>query len=259
MNFSKFLTVFMISASIIIAAELREKRNLTLSAENLSELEVKCGAGFLKISGQEGLSEIRVSAQIEAYDGNSDNLREAIEKGLELSLEKREDRAYLISDLQENNSHWWRGLNIQVNLEVEVPPNMKLDIDDGSGFIEVRNVNSSIEIEDGSGDITIDKNFGGLSIEDGSGSIEIENVTGDVEIDDGSGQITLKDIKGNVIIDDGSGSIHASEITGNIEVYDGSGEINIDKVGKDVIIRESGSGDVHISGVQGQVLRYDKD
>jgi DUF4097 and DUF4098 domain-containing protein YvlB len=53
-----------------------------------------------------------------------------------------------------------------------MPSDLMLDVEDGSGGIEISHVSS-------------------LSLNDGSGPIKIEEISGNVDVDDGSGAITI--------------------------------------------------------------------
>ncbi len=226
-----FLVMLFLFTSIAFPSE--EVKNLNLSAKGIGELDIDCGAGFLKVYGQEGLKEIKVKAEIVVKGGN---LKRVIRKYIKLSLKKRGHSAVLVSQVD------WSGSSslfksAVINLTVTVPKNMDLSVDDGSG---------SIEIEDITGD---------LEVEDGSGSIKIEKIRGDVDIDDGSGKMDAMDIQGDISIKDGSGTIYVRDIDGNVTVSDGSGSININGVEKNVNILRDGSGSVNIKNVKGKVKK----
>lgn len=84
----------------------------------------------------------------------------------------------------------------------------------------------ALDIEDGSGEIEI-SGVGATRIDDGSGSIDVRDVDGDLT--DGSGEIEVRDVR---IREDGSGSIRAVEVSGDFIVdRDGSGGISVDRIG----------------------------
>jgi DUF4097 and DUF4098 domain-containing protein YvlB len=253
-----FILLFTVS---VFASDYDEIKKLSLSSEGIENVEIDCGAGFLKVKGVEGLNEIRVKAEIEAVGASKDELEKIIKDHVELSLKKRGNRAVLISKFERAGSFlsfiFNANSNIKINLTVELPKKMNVEIDDGSGFIELENVNGNIEIDDGSGDLNINSIDGKIVIDDGSGDMDIKDVTGSLNIDDGSGDITVKEVRGNLVIEDGSGSLWASKIDGDVEIDDGSGSIHIDGVSKDVIIIDSGSGGVDIDNVKGNVYRHD--
>ena len=227
------LIVFMsLSLAALAGADKTEKLNL--AAGGIDKLEVDCGSGSLSITGKAGLDEIRVTAEIEV-DGVRD-VDDFIDRNIILRLEKRGNRAFLESKV---DNSFFSNRNAVINLTVEVPQPLALDINDGSGSIEIRDIEGDIILDDGSGSLTIERVRGRVEVEDGSGSIEIDDVEGDLKVDDGSGSLTIR------------------RITGSVEVTDGSGSITIDTVSKDVYIRESGSGGLTIDNVSGKVRKRD--
>lgn len=238
------LTAIVVLFSTGIAGTYQETRNLSLPAENISHLKIDCGAGFLKVQGDPDLTEIQVTAEIELRNVDRDKAPKILDKYLDLSLRKHGSSAILISDFDHSGSFFSALFGdhsqITIDLTVKVPQKLGIDVDDGSGFIEISQTNGDLEIDDGSGDLTI------------------RNAVGDIEIDDGSGGILIKDITGKVEIDDGSGEINISGIKGDVRVDDGSGSIIIDDVDGNVIIEDDGSGGVHIANVTGKIIRRDQ-
>ncbi|HEU4521221.1 MAG TPA: hypothetical protein VFT12_04405 [Thermoanaerobaculia bacterium] len=128
--------------------------------------------------------------------------------------------------------------NARLDMEVAVPDDLPIRIQDGSGSTEVRGV-AALEIHDGSGEIDIRDVRGDVEVSDGSGAISIERVGGGVRIAaDGSGGIEIRDVERNVVVDtDGSGSIDVSDVRGDFIVdKDGSGGIDYDRIGGSVSI-----------------------
>jgi len=228
------LAVFILLACGSLAA-LETTKTLTLPAEGLKGFEIQAGAGSLKVTGREGLAAIEVRAEIVAKGVDDKDLDAFLKDRIELTLEKRGDKAVLVSHIRER----FRLFDFEsavINLTVSVPKALTLDVDDGSG---------SLVIED----------VAGVRLDDGSGSIRIGRIAGDVEIDDGSGGVEIVDVAGNVSVEDGSGEIDIRRVGGTVTVDDGSGSISIEEVGKDVRIVSAGSGGVDVAGVKGRVIR----
>ena len=230
------LILMMFTASLVHAAgiEYEEVRNLNLSAEGISTLEIEAGAGSLEVIGVSGTDDIVVTAIIQVPEDDDDKARKVIESGIVLSLEKSGNNAVLKSYFEGGFMNFGDSPHIQ--LEVRVPERLALNIDDGSGSIVVVGVSGNIELEDG------------------SGSILLTNVGGDVEIDDGSGSINVEGVNGDLIIGDGSGSIKVRDVTGSVTVDDGSGSINVTDVEEDLIIEDDGSGSLNFSNIGGRVV-----
>ena len=230
------LILLMFAASLVHAAwsDYEEARDLSLAAGDLESLRVEAGAGSLDISGVADSDRIVVSAVITVPGADADEAAEVIEKHMVLSLVRNGDRAELRSLFERGG---WFGGSPGIRLEVRVPARMSLDIEDGSGSIEIRDVAGNIRLEDGSGSIAMRQVGGSVSVKDGSGSIDIKGAGGDVEVVDGSGSIQLTRVAGSATIEDGSGGIDVAGVAG------------------DVTIPEDGSGPVDVRDVQGQVAR----
>jgi len=256
-----FLLCSIFLLNVIFAEEYVEKKTLSLSSEGIEILNIDCGAGFLKVKGIDGLKNIEAQAEIIIKRVDKDEAEEIIEKYIKLSLEKKREKAFLEAEIDYSGSFFDRlfGENPQVliNLTVNIPKGMSLNVDDGSGFVDIRHVEGKVDLDDGSGEIYMEYIKGDVHVDDGSGELELVEIEGSVEIDDGSGELVLKNITGDVNIDDGSGELIAENINGNIRVEDGSGSIRIDGVDGDVIILDNGSGSVSINNVSGKVVRSD--
>lgn len=223
-----------LSTACATAADYEETRELRLASRGIDILEVDNGSGSIDIVGKPGAGEILVKAIVTVPDEREDRARQTIERNLELSLEKDSDVARLRAFF-DHASFFNIGTSPTVRLEIEMPQNMHLSIDDGSGSIDVAEVHGDIAVDDGSGSITLTDVGGMVEIDDGSGSINVRNVSGDVEINDGSGSIDVRGVAGSVIVDDGSGQI---------DVHD---------VEQDLIIIEDGSGGLDFSNIGGRV------
>jgi DUF4097 and DUF4098 domain-containing protein YvlB len=247
-----FLVLFFLSASFVLAYE--EVKNLSLSAQGIEMLEIDCGAGFLKVYGREDLGNIEVEAEIILEGLSDEKAQRFIQEKINLSLERSGSRARLVSEMKRYSS-FFSFRNKVINLTVNLPKNMNLDIDDGSGEMIVEDIVGNVYIEDGSGTMDVKNITGDLTIDDGSGYIKVLDVRGDVDIDDGSGNVNVEDVSGSLSIDDGSGTIYVRNVGENVILDDGSGSINVDGVEGNVVIEDDGSGSVNIKNVKGTVRK----
>lgn len=222
------LAMFIASSTQAGWSEYEEVRDMDLDAAGISELSIVAGAGSMDVTGVQGLDKITLKATIVVPDKDEEAARKIIEKRMVLSLERDGDRAELKADFKEGLMGW--GSSGYIALEVHVPQGMAVNIDDGSGSLEVIDVAGDVTIDDGSGSIDV-RNVASLRIDDGSGSIKVMTASGDVSIVDGSGSITVKHVSGSVSVDDGSGSITVSDVENDlIIVDDGSGSLNYSDV-----------------------------
>lgn len=216
-----------------------QQRELTLDSQDLQSLIAETGAGSLEIIGVEGLTQIKLVADI--YSNKDSKVI--------LTLEKKANKAKLKADIEQN------GLNHDspyIDLKLQVPANLALDIDDGSGAIMISKMTADINVKDGSGDIEVSQINGNLAIDDGSGDIEVRQHNGNLTIKDGSGAIKVTDVSGNITIDDGSGDIEVANVQSAVTITDGSGDINVFNT-KGLTILAAGSGDVKFNKIDGPV------
>jgi hypothetical protein len=249
MKFTAFLFLALWQA-VAFAGTEREVRRLELTAGGVKLLMVRCGAGKLTLKGIDGADLIQVEAEIESEVSDKEAFELLIDKLIQLDLRRENDQALLISNVVVSP---FVRIEARIHLNIQLPINMDVRIVDGSGPIDIANINGKLSIDDDSGDINVTNVTGPIQIEDGSGDIEIEDIQGRLEIVDGSGQIVIQHVTGDVTIKDASGGIEVNDIGGSVTISDGSGGIDIYRVKKNVFIRELGTGSLEIDGVQGTV------
>lgn len=143
---------------------------------------------------------------IEIFDKKS--ILELYDLSGEISITDNEEDIYI--ENTSNLSIKDKSGNIKVNNSslLEAPSsNQTLDIEDGSGSIDLRNINSSIKIVDRSGDVHVSRVLGNVDIIDDAGTINVEDVKQKVIIDDGSGDINVERVGDLILKETGSGNI----------------------------------------------------
>jgi hypothetical protein len=229
--------------------DVSSDRNAVVNAAGARVIRVEAGAGFLNINGRTGITEVRVHGVASA---SSRRLLDEIK----LIAERRGDEVLIKMDVpDQNRSFWdWNDYRQMLDLTIDVPINVPLDVADGSGEIKIKGT-GAVRLSDGSGDLELSGITGKVHVTDGSGNIVIHGVDGDVEVDDGSGNIDANNVTGNFTVgSDGSGNIDVEGVSGTMRVEDdGSGEIHVNRVGGDFIVSEKGSGTIDYETVKGSV------
>ena len=246
----KAVLVVLFLPVIAFAGSIENTQHLELSIKDIRSMHITCGPGFLDVFGVEGADRIKVTAVVRISGITRNMLQNFLDKHVLLSLKKRHRKAVLQSEFKNQNL---MKAEAKIDLTVEVPKNLRVKIDDGSGSIFVTDLGTNLEIEDGSGSIEIRMSTGSVSVSDGSGKIELTDIIGNLEVKDGSGKINIDRVRGNVRVIDGSGSMTIKDIDGNLTITDGSGSIEINDVTQNVFIKEAGSGSLDIEGVRGKV------
>jgi len=114
--------------------------------------------------------------------------------------------------------------NAWVKLEIRTPIATTIDIETGSGSLEILGLD------------------GAISAHTGSGSIDLSEVTGSADASTGSGSITVVGPRGDVIVHTGSGKIHIGEVVGMIDASTHSGSLSVyDAAGQVQLGTRSGS------------------
>ena len=222
------MAMFLASFTASAGSDYTETRDLTIDADGLELFFINAGAGRIDVEGVDGVDRIEVKATIIIPDTDEDDALKAIEKKLELGLERKDGQAVLKSRFE--NGFWGFGSGGRIDLEIRAPATLAISIDDGSGSMDVRNFVSDVRIDDGSGSIDVQM-VGSLDIDDGSGSIDVTDVAGDVFVDDGSGTIAVDKVGGSVTIDDGSGGIRVTDVAGDLTILDaGSGGVSFSDI-----------------------------
>jgi hypothetical protein len=222
-----------------------ERRQATLDATGATRLEIDARAGTLRVEGRAGATQVKASGTACAPSAG------ALE-GVRLSATR--DGATLRLEAQVPESSLPAGGDASLDLLVDVPRSLALNVTDTSGPIEIRHV-GALTLEDGSGEITVEDVGGDLKLTDGSGEMTLTKVAGDAWVRDASGPLTMRDVGGSVTIEeDGSGGIEIAAVGGSVLVEsDGSGEIDVRDVGGDFTVEHKGSGAVRHTGVKGRV------
>ena len=193
------------------------EKTLALEANQLDSLVADTGAGSLLIQAEAGRTAVEVIAQIYYHYAVTPVL----------TLQQSGRKALLEAEF--DGSNFSQGQGPYIDLVIKVPPHFGLQLDDGSGDINIQGLAGALVVHDGSGELRID---GGASLmlEDGSGDLHITNIHSTVNINDGSGDLSVENVAGVVTIDDGSGDILVRK-TGGLTITDaGSGDLTVDAI-----------------------------
>ena len=194
------MAMFAVSLSYAGSGQYTEVRNFDLDASGLSEVFIDAGAGAMVVSGVDGSDEVVVVATIIVDSDDPEEALKFIEKRLRLDLTRDGDRAVLKAGFSPG---WGWDADAAVDLDVRMPAQLALVIDDGSGSL------------------TIVAAAGDVYVEDGSGPIDIRQVRGSVTVDDGSGDIEIDDVEHDLVIEEeGSGSLHYANVRGSVQQRD---------------------------------------
>jgi hypothetical protein len=252
---SYLLMVAVLAAGSVQAWDCAHERKLetTLDLADAQSLTVRAAAGDLVVNGRPGLTEAHIRGKLCASE--EEWLDEA-----RIDTEGGRNAAVYVTLPDSSGWSLMGSRYIYMDLEIDVPEDLALDISDSSGDIEIEGT-GPLEVSDSSGDIDIERIGGGVVLEDSSGDIELEDIEGDVLVRrDSSGGIYGRGIEGSVRVErDSSGEIDFRDVRDDFVVErDSSGDIVADTIGGDFRVLKDGSGDIEMRGVEGAVEIPDK-
>jgi hypothetical protein len=222
--------------------------DVTLDLDGSERLSILARAGDLRVTGHSGTNQARARGKLCVSE------EEWLEQAGLLTEGGRE--ASITVELPDSS-----GWNLMGNryaymdLEVDVPVGIALDVRDSSGDIEIDGT-GAVAVKDSSGDIDIGNVTGDVLLEDSSGDIDLVSIAGNVTVrQDSSGDIDGRRIEGAVLVEkDSSGDIRFREVRDDFVVErDSSGDIVADTIGGDFRVLKDGSGEVRSSEVSGKV------
>lgn len=235
------------------AGTVEHTQHLELAISDQKDLQIICAAGYLEVYGVDGTDRISVSASVHINAITQNALADFMKRHVLLTLEQ-DGRNVLLKGVFKNQKTM--NTDAKINLIVAIPKHLRVQIDDGSGRIDVSDLDAALLIQDDSGSIHIRDIQGDVIVEDGSGKINITDIRGNLDVKDGSGSIQIDRVRGDVRLVDGSGPMTLKDIDGNLAIRDGSGAIEIINVTRNVLIKEAGSGTLEIDGVKGKVTTW---
>ncbi len=213
----------------------------TVPAESIDQLEIEAHAGSLQVQAAESATHITVTARVCSS-------RKSELAGMDVLQSRSGNVLQLETLIPEFHGSLWTSRYAYIDLAVTVPAGLSVEIDDGSGPLDVSGT-GDLRVKDGSGHIKVHAIAGNVVIRDGSGELSVEDVEGNVDVRDGSGMVDISYVMGNVEVEDGSGPLRISQVGGSVGIHDGSGSIDVRDVQREVVIHEDGSGSLDLRRV----------
>ena len=140
------------------------------------------------------------------------------------------------------------GMDASADLTVTVPRGKRVALHLAAGEVSVTNVEGDILVDVHMANLTTRGTKGVLDLDTGSGRVQVTDADGEVNLDTGSGSVTLTKIRGSRLrLDTGSGRVRGSDITvTDLDVDTGSGDVELSAVRSQDIVLDSGSGSVEL-------------
>lgn len=243
-------TVLMVTS---VGLGYEKSKALNLPVDDAEAIIVNVHDGDLSIEGHKDLTEIKVSATLKIDGSTESTTPDLLDNALEVALDNRNGTVYLRSAFDKEKAGFTQDQDIQVELRVDIPSTLRLNVDNRNGTTEIQNIYNDLTVKDGAGYLHVKDVLGHVNINDGLGDLFIESVGGKLVVNDTGGEIRIERINGDVAIRDGLGNIATKWVHGDVNVTDGSGKISVAEITGDLDILENQDGKVRIAGVKGNV------
>lgn len=228
----------------LVSATAEENKTLKIDAEKPVSLSVNDDAGDVTIVGAD-VEAVEVQIVKTGYGSNDARAEEAL-KGIKYDLKQSGNTITFTYKLDGRQT---REVNT-VDIIVTVPTETSVEVDNGFGVVDIKDLKGNVDVNGDFGDATINNIEGALSLENASGEIQVSNVDAgskDVNIEADFGKISLEKVNGNdITVSSSSGSLTLSNVraTGDFFSKSDFGNITFENGSAASFTIESSSGKV---------------
>lgn len=201
---------FLLSAAFLFvcAVVFAQEQTINKSFSNIKDIRLTTASGNITLKKGSG-ADVKVTVK---HNYNNEDYKAILEQnGSRLTLKEEFGRGSF-----SGSSNW----------TLELPDNLDINANTGSGDIDVNGLSIEIKANSGSGDITLTSVNGEIDFNTGSGNMTLENVAGEVSLNTGSGDVRANKGKGNYQFNAGSGDIRVADLSGDFRINTGSGDVN---------------------------------
>lgn len=144
------------------------------------------------------------------------------------------------------------GKRVTTSLILQIPDNLKLDINNEFGDISVSGMNSDCILTAKKGEVRAFSINGILQIKNDSESVNLRDIEGDVSIDASFSEIDINDVSGDVSVITSHKHVRVGSVGGNLKIENRHDDVEASDIAGTVDIINPG-GEVFLTGIAGQV------
>jgi beta-lactamase regulating signal transducer with metallopeptidase domain len=218
---------------------------LVMSAGGIGRLRVQVPAGDLRIVGRPVGNAVRVL-------GRRCGSRPEVLDGLAVDMGQRGEEIRIKVELPRHLFSRTQGTVARVDLDIEVPQSLALDLETSIGNVELVDI-GSVRLRDRLGDVRIAGVAGTLVLEPGSGDLRIRDIRESVQLTGGIGLIELDQVGGDVSVTGRTGRTVIRDVQGSIVIQRHAGDVRVERVAGDLTVQRLENGEVHHHAVLGTV------
>lgn len=223
----------------------------TVEAAGLRRLKLRIPAGDVRIAGRPDLGQVQVVAR---RCGSRAELFDA------LALDVRRTDAELDAGfvLPTHLFSRTQGSTARIDVMIEVPTHLLVEVENALGDIEVSNVHS-VRIADSLDDIRVVRIARDVYVRAGPGDVTVADVNGSAFLTQSVGRLFVEGVGGDVTLAKGhTGPVEIRRARANVTIRDGqAGDVRVDGVDGDLFLGRMTEGRLHAENVLGRIITMD--
>jgi beta-lactamase regulating signal transducer with metallopeptidase domain len=218
---------------------------LVVSAAGIRRLRVEVPAGDVRIVGRPVGNTVRVLSR-------RCGSRPEVLDGLALDMGQRGEELRIKVELPRQLFSRTQGTVARVDLDIEVPQALALDLETSLGSVDLVDV-GSVRLRDRLGDVRIAGVAGTLALESGPGDLRIQDVREGVRLTGGVGPIEVEQVGGDVLVTGRTGRSVIRDVQGSVSIQRHGGDVRVERVAGDLTVQRLENGEVQHQEVRGTV------
>jgi DUF4097 and DUF4098 domain-containing protein YvlB len=140
-------------------------------------------------------------------------------------------------------------IGLETHLDVAVPPDAAVQVDNEHGRVEVRDA-ASADVTSSHDAVEVERIKGAVNVKSKHGDVSVAEVGGDLRLESRHGDMTVKDVKGRAQVDGKHGGVTVTG-AGGLELDVAFGDARLEDVRGDLRVKGEHSG-VQASGIAGR-------
>jgi len=140
-------------------------------------------------------------------------------------------------------------VGLETHLEVTVPPDTAVQVDNEHGRVEVFEA-ASAHVMNSHDEVQVERVKGAVTVTSKHGDVTVAEVGGDLRVEARHGDVNVKDVKGRAVVDSKHGGVTVTGV-GGLELDVAFGDAHIEDVRADLRVKGEHSG-VEATGIAGK-------
>jgi len=213
-----------------------------IDAEDKDEIQVSNSFGNVRIL--ESLSDsISIAAKV-TIKSNNQEYAEELSKNI-VKIDESGRIVKVFRDLNSSKSIKDKAVEINVDYEILVPANVRVNVKNKLGDVIIRNIKQDLEINNEFGNIEVSDISGALKLKNYFGDIEAINILGSVDITNQHNNVYVENIEDDVTIKNQFGNIKVKNLGGNLNIDNEYGTVDIKDIEEDIFVNNK-FGDIYV-------------